>query len=161
MRALGAALILLGAGGLYVLRRREQMLPVLLGRALLGDLAVLRYWICVCRAPLPEILEGALGGTPGTRWLWGPLAERLGGPEGLSACWARAAAELPSPLGALLEPLGPLLPAGGERLAQAIEETREEMTRFLREEADRQASQGRITAALCLCGACLLILVLL
>ena len=35
MRALGAALVLLGAAGGYLLRRREQLLPVRLGRALL------------------------------------------------------------------------------------------------------------------------------
>jgi len=48
-----------------------------------------------------------------------------------------------------------------EALAAAIEETREELTRFLRAEQVRQAEQGRITAALCLSGACLLILVLM
>lgn len=45
MRALGAALVLLGAAGGYLLRRREQLLPVRLGRALLEDLAVLDYQI--------------------------------------------------------------------------------------------------------------------
>ena len=56
--------------------------------------------------------------------------------------------------------MGPLLPEGGEVLAGAVEETREELTRFLREETVRQATQGRITAALSLAGACLAILVL-
>ena len=65
------------------------------------------------------------------------------------------------PLDRLLAPLGPLLPEGGETLEAAIEETREELTGFVRAEAARQAGQGRITAALCLSGACLLILVLL
>ena len=64
-------------------------------------------------------------------------------------------------LGTVLAPLGPLLPAGGERLAAAIEETREELAGFLRAETARQASRGRVTAALCLSGACLLILVLI
>ena len=59
-----------------------------------------------------------------------------------------------------LAPLGPLLPAGGERLAAAIEETREELAGFLRAETARQASRGRVTAALCLSGACLLMMML-
>jgi len=88
-----------------------------------------------------------------------------GGPEAadrtLPDCWAEAVSELPPPLDGYLASLGPLLPAGGERLAAAIEETREELTRFLRAEEARQASQGRVTAALCLSGGCLLILVLL
>lgn len=163
MRVLGALLILSGAAGACLLRRREQLLPLRLGRALLGDLAVLSYQIRVCRAPLPEILEGPLSGGPGAQRLWRPLLERLEaeGEQGLAACWSQAVRPLPPPLGVLLEPLGPLLPAGGERLAGAIEETREELTGFLREEAARQASQGRVTAALCLSGGCLLILVLL
>ena len=63
-------------------------------------------------------------------------------------------------MGKLLLPLGTLLPEGGEALAAAVGETREELTRFLREETARQATQGRITAALSLAGACLAILVL-
>ena len=81
--------------------------------------------------------------------------------EGLPGCWARAAAGLPPPLDRYLAPLGAMVPAGGACLAAAIEETREELTGFVRAEAARQAGQGRITAALCLSGACLLILVLL
>ena len=46
-------------------------------------------------------------------------------------------------------------------LAAAIEETREELTGFLREETARQAARSRITTALCLAGACLVILVLI
>ena len=61
----------------------------------------------------------------------------------------------------MLAPLGPLLPEGGEALTKAVEETREELTGFLREETARQASQGRVTAALSLAGASLAILVLL
>ena len=58
MRALGAALVLLGAAGGYLLRRREQLLPVRLGRALLEDLAVLDYQIRFRRRPLPALLAG-------------------------------------------------------------------------------------------------------
>ena len=48
-----------------------------------------------------------------------------------------------------------------ETLEAAIEETREELTGFLREETARQAARSRITTALCLAGACLVILVLI
>ena len=75
MRALGAALVLLGAAGGYLLRRREQLLPVRLGRALLEDLAVLDYQIRFRRRPLPALLAGMEG--LGARWLWQPLAEAL------------------------------------------------------------------------------------
>lgn len=76
-------------------------------------------------------------------------------------CWRESVRALPPPLGKLLGPLGPLLPEGGGTLAEAVEETREELAGFLREETARQASQGRITAALSMAGACLAILVLL
>ena len=79
----------------------------------------------------------------------------------LPRCWRESVRALPPPLGKLLAPLGPLLPEGGGPLAQAVEETREELTGFLREETARQASQGRINAALSMAGACLAILVLL
>lgn len=161
MKAAGALLVLLGAGGWCLLRRREGMLPVRLGQALLEDLAVLEYQVRVCRTPLPELLEGLSAGL-GAQWLWTPLLEQVREErEPLPQCWRRAAAALPPPLDRLLVPLGETLPAGGERLRAAVEETREEMSRFLREEAARQASQGRITAALCLSAACLVILVLL
>ena len=157
MRALGAVLVLLGAAGGYLLRRREQLLPMKLGRALLEDLAALDYQIRFQRLPLPAVLAGMEG--PGVRWLWRPLAEGL--ESGLAESWARAAAGLPPPLDRLLAPLGAMVPAGGACLAAAIEETREELTVFLREEAARQDRQGRLTAALCLSGASLLILVLI
>ena len=161
MRALGAVLVLLGAAGGYLTRRREQALPLRLGRALLGDLAALDYQIRFCRAPLPALLAGMEG--PGAQWLWRPLAQALeqAGPGGLAACWAAAAAGLPRPLDRYLAPLGAMVPAGGSCLSAAIEETREELAGYLREETARQAQQGRVTAALCLSGACLLILVLL
>jgi len=54
-----------------------------------------------------------------------------------------------------------MVPAGGACLSAAIEETREELTGFLREETARQAARSRITTALCLAGACLVILVLI
>lgn len=163
MRALGAALILWGAGYFYAVRRREAALPLRAGQAVLADLAVLRYQVCVCRRPLPEICAAYLTEGLGSELVWKPLGRNLleSGERSLPDCWSDAAAGLPPPLDRLLAPLGPLLPAGGERLAAAIEETREELTKFLSAERARQAEQGRVTAALCLGGACLVILVLL
>jgi hypothetical protein len=161
VRGAGAVLILWGAAALFLQRRREELLPLRLGRALLEDLAVLACQVRVCRTPLPRVLSEHLAEGLGAVWLWRPLLERLGGEEGLPRCWRAAVRALPSPLDRLLAPLGPLLPEGGETLEAAIEETREELTGFVRAEAARQAGQGRITAALCLSGACLLILVLL
>ena len=162
MKILGALLLLGGAGLWCLMRRREGMLPVKIGRALLADLAVFSYQIRVRRTPLPELLEDVLTDGPGADFLWKPLAERLGA-EGTSLprCWRESVQALPTPLGKLLAPLGPLLPEGGETLTEAVEETREELAGFLREETARQASQGRITAALSLAGASLAILVLL
>ena len=161
MRGAGAVLILWGAAALFLQRRREELLPLRLGRALLEDLAVLSCQVRVCRTPLPRVLSEHLAEGLGAVWLWRPLLERLGGEEGLPRCWRAAVRALPPPLDRLLAPLGPLLPEGGETLEAAIEETREELTGFVRAEAARQAGQGRITAALCLSGACLLSLVLL
>ena len=162
MRIMGALLLLGGAGLWCLARRREGMLPVKVGRALLDDLAVFSYQVRVRRTPLPELLEDVLPEGLGAEYLWRPLAERLKeGGCALPQCWRESVRALPGPLGKLLLPLGTLLPEGGGALAEAVEETREELTRFLREEAARQASQGRITAALSMAGACLAILVLL
>ena len=162
MKLLGAALLLASAGLWSLLRRRERMLPLEIGRALLEDLAVLRYQIQICRTPLLEVLADRLPDGPGRRWLWKPLSDLLAC-EGaaLPACWQAAADGLPGPLDRLLAPIGPLLPAGGEIFARAVEETREELTGFIRAEHIRQVQSGRLSAALCLSGACLLILVLI
>lgn len=160
MRLLGVLLVLGGAAGGFFLRRRQDMLPLQIGQALLGDLAVLRHQICVRRAPLPLILEQELRDGAGAEALWRPLARDLER-DALPRCWERAVAALPQPLERVLGPLGPLLPVGGEELEQAIEETREELTRVLRAERERQDMAGRLTAAVCLSGACLLILVLI
>lgn len=157
MKALGALLVLGGAFWFWWERRREALEPIRLGRALLSDLAVLRCRVCIHRAPLPQILEEFQGA--GAARLWRPLGAMLD--EGLPCGWSRAVEPLPEPLGRLLEPLGPLLPQGGERLGEAIEETREELAGFLQAESRRQAERGRVSAALCLAGACLVILVLI
>ena len=161
MKLAGAVMIFFSAGSWCFLRWREGREVLTLARALLEDLAVLSCQIRMCRTPLPELLEKREG--PGADRFWRPLLERLEQAEGntLSQCWTGAAAELPEPLEQIMSPLGVLLSVGGARLEEAVEETREELARFLREETDRQAGQGRIHAALCLSGACLAVLVLL
>lgn len=163
MRWLGALLVLAGAGGGWLLTRRESLGPQRLARALLVDLGVLADGVCCLRRPLPDILREDLREGEGAVWLWRPLLAALEGETGrsLPGCWAGAAGALPAPLDGMLAPLGPLLPAGGEALRRAIEETREELTGFWREERARQAASARLTAAVWLSGACLLILVLI
>ena len=113
MRALGALLVLWGAGLFCLLRRREGLLPLRMGQAIAAELAILRYQICICRRPLPEICEELSGP------LWTSLGRRLreAADRTLPDCWAEAVSELPPPLDGYLASLGPLLPAGGERLA--------------------------------------------
>ena len=57
MKTLGAMLSLWGAGLFCLLRRQEGLLPLRMGQALAAELAILRYQICICRRPLPEICE--------------------------------------------------------------------------------------------------------
>ena len=161
MRGTGALLILLGSAMAWVLHRRETTRAMRIGEALLGDLAVLRYHVCVCRDPLPEILGTQLCGGLGAEHFWGPLLDRLEEEKPLALCWAEAAGALPAPLDRMLAPVGPMLAAGGGLAERSIEETREELTRFIRAEHIRQVQSGRLSAALCLSGACLLILVLI
>ncbi len=161
MKILGAVLVLLSSGLVYRRRRGWETEELRLGEALYGDLAVLGYRICVLRQPLPELLSGHLADSAAWDGLWGPLLRALEtGEEGAPACWRQAAEALPPRLGTYLAPLGPLLAVGGERLDRAVEETREELAGFLRDERQRQAQQGRLTAAVCLSGAGLLILLL-
>ena len=162
MKLSGALLLLCGTGLWCLMRHREAMLPIRIGRALLADLTIFSYQIRVRRTPLPELLEEVLTDGLGADYLWNPLARHLS-EEGTSLprSWQESVQALPPPLGKLLAPLGPLLPEGGGTLAEAVEETREELAGFLREETARQASQGRITTALSLAGASLAILVLL
>jgi hypothetical protein len=162
-RLLGALLVLWAAGGAYLLRRRQSLAPLRLGQALLNDLAVLRYEVCCRRTPLTALLERELNGGPGAA-LWRRLGESLkkgGGEASLAQCWETAVRALPEPLDRMLLPLGPLLGVGGEALDRAINETREELTGYLRRERERQALAGRLTAAVCLSAASLLILVLI
>ena len=69
MKLLGAMLLLGSAGAWGLRRKRENMLPLEIGRALLRDLAVLRYHIQICRTPLPEVLTGLLRPERTNSWL--------------------------------------------------------------------------------------------
>lgn len=160
LKFLGTLLVLGSAAGWWLRRRKEMWLPVRIGRALTEDLAVLRFQIEVCRTPLPRILDEFTG--LGKSWFWGPLAEQLAREAGPPAvCWRDAAVGLPGELGRFLVPVGRMLDGGGEALARAVEETREELAGFLREETVRLTAQGRVNAALCFGGAGLVVLVLL
>ncbi len=161
MKLLGALLALGGAAGFCIQRRRYGLLPVQIAQALLRDLTVLRCQICLRRASLPQILEESLTGGPGAQRLWMPLSRTLQeqGERGVPRCWTEAVQTLPPPLGSLLEPLGPILPQGGRELEAAIEETREALRAYVQAETVRQADRGRVTAALCLAGVCLAVLV--
>jgi len=162
MKLLGALLLLGSAGFWCLFHRREAQAPIRLGRALLNDLAIFRYQVQTCRTPLPELLEDYLTDSPAAAVLWNPLRILLSEERySLPQCWQITVLPLPPPVRKLLAPLGPLLPAGGEPLSSAIEETREELTRYIRDETVRQTAQNRISTALCLAGAGLVILVLL
>ena len=160
MKLAGAALLFFSAGCWCLQRSREDRELLALTRAMLEDLAALGCRVRMCRTPLPEVLEALEG--PGAERFWRPLLGRMERWSGdtLQACWISAAAGLPDPLERIVAPLGAMVSVGGTRLDAAVEETREELTRFLREETARQASQGRVRAALCLSGACLAVLVL-
>ena len=163
MKLVGSFLILWSAGICFLLHRRESRVPILLGQALLADLAVLKSRVCTACMPLPQILESELSAGIAAQYLWRPLRLRLQGGDGacLEACWRLAAAQLPPPMDRMLFPLGPMLSRGEAYLGCVIDETREELTGFLRAERQRRAAADRITAALCLSGASLVILVLI
>ena len=160
MKLAGAALLFFSAGYWCLQRSREDRELLALTRALLEDLAALSCKVRLGRTPLPEVLEALEG--PGGERFWRPLLERIEQRSGdsLQVCWTAAAAGLPDPLGRIAAPLGAMVSVGGTRLEAAVEETREELTRFLREETARQANRRRVRAALCLSGACLAVLVL-
>ena len=128
---------------------------------------MLRRQICLCRLPCPPFWQRSCVAGRGPRPFWEPLArqlERAQAGEGVSlppVLGRRQSGSCPSRWGKLLAPLGPLLPAGGGALARAIDETREELTRYLRREQERQSMAARLTAAACLSGAALVILVLI
>lgn len=163
MKLLGCALILWAAAQLWLTQRQRLLAPLRLAEALRGDLALLKGRCCTGAVPLPAILERELTHGPGAAALWRPLLAALRQEEApaLSSLWRQLTDPLPPPLDRLLAPLGPLLSLGGQGLSRVIDETREELTGFIRAERRRQAAAQRLCAALCFSGAALVILVLI
>lgn len=163
MRLLGCGLILWAATGAWLAQRQRLLAPLRLAEAVNGDLALLKGRSCAGGLPLPAILEHDLTEGPGAAALWQPLlaALRQEEPPALPRLWRGLTHALPPPLDRLLAPLGPLLTLGGQGLSRAIDETREELTGFIRAERQRQATAQRLCATLCFSGAVLVILVLI
>ena len=163
MTLLGSGLLLWSAGLCWLLQRRGGRELIQLGEALLEDLAVLKSRACTVCLPLPQILARELSGSMAAQRLWQPFCGMLreGNGAHIQDCWDRAVALLPRPLDRLMGPLGTMLSRGGEPLARVIDETREELTGFLRAERQRRATADRLAAALYLSGACMVILVLI
>ena len=166
MRLMGAVLVFCGALWGYMKYRAQVMLPLRVGRALVGDLAVLRSGVCGSRRPLPAILARELSEGPGARYVWIPFQIALACSaegEGVTVrdCWTHTVDGLPPPLSAWLLPLGPLLGTGGEALGQAIDEVREELLCYVRIGEEKRSEQLKLSAALCFSGACFVVLILL
>ncbi len=163
MRGMGCGLILWAAARLWLAQRQRLLEPLRLAEALRRDLALLKGRCCAGQLPLPSVLERELTHGPGAAVLWQPLLSALRQEEApaLSPLWQQTTDLLPPPLDRLLAPLGPLLSLGGQGLSRAIDETREELTGFIRAERQRQAGAQKLCAALCFSGALLVILVLI
>lgn len=163
MKLTGCVLLLWAAGTGWNSARRQKQEALALAQALWEDLAVLKSRVCTGNLPLLQVLEQHMGQSIGTAALWHPLQlmlKRRTSPS-LSLLWQEQAGTLPRPLGRILSPLGPMLREGGSALGRAIDETREELTRFIRTEHQKQAAEQKLSAALWFSGAALMILVLI
>jgi len=150
MRTAGIVMIVLSAFGGYGVYCRTVMQKLQLIRTLTEDLALLRCQICIHRRPLPAILDSELCHGSGGTYLWKSLAELLRRSEGtVQTCWEKAVSGLPEEVAVRLVPLGRLLPVGGEPLARAIDEVREELVMLARERQERQSVELRLSAAVC------------
>lgn len=159
MKAAGILLIVFSAVWGYLVYRRSALQALRLIRALEEELGVLRCQICVYRRSLPAILDGELCRGVGGKFLWTPLSKRLRVGEGtIGECWERTVATLPREIAVRLSPLGSLLSIGGESLARAIDEVREELLLLERDRQERQKVDLRLSAAVCFSLAALFIL---
>lgn len=159
MKLVGAVMILASAAGGYLVYRRSAVLTLQILRALAEDLALLRCQICVHRRPLPAILDSELNRGIGGAYLWEPLAALLKRCEGtVSFCWESAVKALPPQIAVRLAPVGKLLPVGGDTLARAIDEVREELLALARVQQAQQPARLRLSAAMCFSVAALFIL---
>ncbi len=163
MKLMGCGLILWAALQGWLNIRERMLAPLRLAEALLEDLAILKSGICTGQLPLPRILERDLAGSPAAEALWRPISLALQQRTATSfpCVWQQQASTLPLPLDRILRTPGSLLQEGGSNLARAIDETREELTGFIRTERQKQAASRKVSAALCFSGALLLILVLI
>lgn len=153
-------MIALSAIGGYYIYRRSALLKLQLIRAIAEDLALLRCEICIHRRPLPTILDSALCHGAGGEYLWTPLMALMQRSDGtVCSCWEQAAGALPGALAQRLSPLGRLLSVGGEPLARAIDEVREELLVLAREQQERQSVELRLSAAVCFSLAALFLIV--
>lgn len=149
MKLMGAILILCGAAAGYWNERKNREFPLVLCRALVEDLAVLRREICVYRVPIPEILAQHLTNGPGAEYLWQPLSEKLcKGPVGMEDCWLDIVSKLPCDVAGPLRSVGAALANGGEPLSRMIDEARSELVRTIHRGEARRTEQERIHAAL-------------
>lgn len=162
MRAAGAVLILCGAIWGYLQFRRERMLTIALYRALASDLAVLKSEVCIRRRTLPAILSQELTQGVGAAYLWIPFQTLLAQNQcSVQEGWHTVLQALPGQFRVHLAPLGALLAGGGAPLGQCLDEVREALLRDLHGEERHYADSLRLAGAICLSGACFLILILL
>lgn len=157
-RLTGGGLIL--AGAVYVLwlwyRRRQRQREVLW--SLVGALGYMETAIRWQRMPLPQIFQ-TLAQRPNCGPYFEKIVRSLKSNIPLHTLWENAFSDLPGDGGTILRRVE--LQGDGERLVEALQSAREELTELCRcrEKADRQ--QGRVTGAAVLSAACLLIILLL
>jgi len=159
MKLVGSLLVALGAVALYYSWRREARRSLCQGEALMGDLAVLRREMCLCRRSLPDILERELAESAFTGLAWRAMLENLEGDTDVA--WSAFLTRLSSSFAPALSPLRRQLWTGGDMLARALDETREELARCLQQAKRADSERARLGSALCFSAAVLLILVLI
>ena len=159
MKLLGCLLVAFGAVGLCLLRQREETALLDWGAAMLADLSLLRREVCLCRTPLPRVMEAFLCSSPFTGCAWQSFLRGLD--QGADSAWECFLVCVPSCFAPALMPLGAHLSGGGEGLKRAIDETREELASHLRRERAELAQRSKLRWAISSCAAALVILVLI
>ena len=159
MKILGAGLVLLGAAAFLRCRRREEQQRLLLMEAIWEDLALMDYEITALNLPLPQLLAKRCESRAG-RELWQPMLEYLRDMP-VEESWHLAVSSLPGQLPRCLGHLGGVLTVGGGAVSRAIAETREELAGIIGAERSGWGEREKVRAALVLCAAAMLILVLI
>ena len=158
MKLIGALLIFTSAIWCYFSICKESRRALQLGDALVADLAILRYEICIFRRSLPWILEERLCKDSRINQFWNIFLSEL--PKGTVEAWKSFIILFPDPLDSLLGPLGQHLAAGEDTLARAIDETRAHLTEYISCKRHEQTNQERLRCGLLLSVACFLVLIL-